>query len=202
MNNPLKLNLYTRFERLWHWLQAALIVLLLVSGFVLHGTLKVFGFGRAYELHIAAALTLVVLTAFAIFWHMTTGEWRQYLPTTAKFNLMLRYYLIGIFRGEPHPYHKSREQKLNPLQRLAYLWLKVVIFPSVLASGALLYGAPWLQTLGFAVPFAATAVVHTVGAFAMLAFLIVHAYLTTTGGTLWSYIKAMVTGWEEIPPSP
>jgi len=32
----------------------------------------------------------------------------------------------------------------------------------------------------------------------VLAFLIVHTYLTTTGGTLLSYTMAMITGWEEV----
>jgi thiosulfate reductase cytochrome b subunit len=193
-----KLRMYARFERLWHWLQALLIIVLLYSGFVLHGTLPLLSFGAAHEIHIAAGIALLVLTAFAIFWHATTGEWRQYVPTAAGFPMVVRHYLLGIFRGEPHPYRKVPEAKLNPLQRLAYLFLKVALLPLLLVTGALLYGHPWLQAQGWAVPFGDTAVMHTAGAFAMLAFLIVHAYLTTTGGTVWSYTKAMITGWEEV----
>jgi hypothetical protein len=37
---------------------------------------------------------------------------------------------------------------------------------------------------------------HTAGAFMILAFFIVHVYLTTTGHTVTSHIKAMITGWE------
>ena len=43
----------------------------------------------------------------------------------------------------------------------------------------------------------AVAVAHTVGAFLMLAFLISHLYLVTTGRTPTAHLKAMVTGWEE-----
>jgi thiosulfate reductase cytochrome b subunit len=39
---------------------------------------------------------------------------------------------------------------------------------------------------------------HTVGAFLMLAFLISHLYLATTGHKWNSQLKAMVTGWEEL----
>jgi cytochrome b subunit of formate dehydrogenase len=42
------------------------------------------------------------------------------------------------------------------------------------------------------------ALAHTVGAFALLCFLVAHLYLTTTGHTLTSNLKAMVTGWEEV----
>ena len=42
------------------------------------------------------------------------------------------------------------------------------------------------------------ALAHTVGAFALLCFLVAHLYLTTTGHTLTSNLKAMVTGWEEL----
>ena len=42
------------------------------------------------------------------------------------------------------------------------------------------------------------ATLHTIGAFLMLIFLIVHIYLTTTGHTPLAHIKAMITGWEEV----
>jgi len=43
-----------------------------------------------------------------------------------------------------------------------------------------------------------TALMHTVGAFAFLAFFIIHVYLTTTGHTVFSNIKAMITGSERL----
>ena len=42
------------------------------------------------------------------------------------------------------------------------------------------------------------AVLHTLGAFAILTFLVVHLYMTTTGHSLLAHIKAMITGWEEV----
>ena len=39
---------------------------------------------------------------------------------------------------------------------------------------------------------------HTIGAFLMLAFLISHLYLATTGHKITSQVKAMITGWEEV----
>ena len=36
---------------------------------------------------------------------------------------MMKYYAIDIFLGRGHPHHKIRKEKLNPMQRLAYLSL-------------------------------------------------------------------------------
>jgi len=42
------------------------------------------------------------------------------------------------------------------------------------------------------------ALVHTAGAFLLVAFVIAHAYLITAGETPVSNLKAMITGYEEL----
>jgi thiosulfate reductase cytochrome b subunit len=42
------------------------------------------------------------------------------------------------------------------------------------------------------------ALLHTVGAFLLVGFLIIHVYMTTTGRTLTSNIGAMFTGYKTI----
>jgi thiosulfate reductase cytochrome b subunit len=191
--------LYPRFERFWHWLQAALVAALLVTGFEIHGSFSLLGFQAAVVWHNRLVWALVVLVAFAIFWHATTGEWKQYLPTVAKLKEMVRFYTVGIFSGEPHPTAKTRLSKLNPLQRLTYLGLKVLVLPVQLVTGFLYLFSDEIAAAGLEIPLRAVALVHTAGAFALVAFVIAHVYLTTTGHTAWSNIRAMITGWEEIP---
>src|SRR3990167_1096145 len=70
--------LFKAFERFWHWTQAALIIFMLLTGFEVHGSYTLLGFERAVNFHTIAAWSLVGLWVFAIFWHFTTGEWRQY----------------------------------------------------------------------------------------------------------------------------
>jgi len=101
--------------------------------------------------------------------------------------------VYGIFRGAPHPDQPTPVAKLNPLQRLSYLAFKILIFP-VMATTGLLYffynawgGSLWLVAL-----------LHTLGAFLLVGFLILHVYMTTTGRTPTSNIKAMVTGYKKI----
>jgi thiosulfate reductase cytochrome b subunit len=113
--------IFKRFERFWHWTQAVLILALLVTGFEVHGTYRLAGWERAASLHTSAAWALIGLWVFAIFWHFTTGEWRQYIPTTEKLDAMLKYYVSGIFTDAPHPFRVTQLSKHNPLQRLAYL---------------------------------------------------------------------------------
>jgi thiosulfate reductase cytochrome b subunit len=197
-----KVMIFKRFERFWHWTQAALIMVLLFSGFEIHGSYRILGFEDAVTLHRAMAWSLVTLWVFAIFWHLTTGEWKQYIPTLEKVDAMVKYYLLGIFIRAPHPFKATVLKKHNPLQRLAYLFMWVVISPMIWATGwAYLFYAKWGDWgLDQYLTLEDVAFFHAVGAFMMLTFLIVHIYLITTGKTVWSHMKAMITGWEEIEP--
>ncbi len=193
--------LYEGFERFWHWAQALIILTMMLTGFEVRGVgWHLFGFQRAVALHNILAVTLLVLIVFAIFWHFTTGEWRQYIPTRKFLREMIAFYVTGIFKGAPHPVRKHRMAKLNPLQRLAYFGFKVLIIPVQVTSGALYYYYPNLQhSLGWPpATLWVIAVVHVLGAFGLVAFLIGHVYLTTTGHTPLTNIKAMLTGWEEL----
>jgi len=194
-----RIYIFKRFERFWHWTQAALIIFMMITGFEVHGLYENFGFGRAVDLHTTAAWALIVLWVFAIFWHFTTGEWKQYIPTMEKVQAMLRYYVTGIFTHAPHPFRATTLTKHNPLQRLAYLFVKLMINPLIWITGLLyLFYASWdAWGLGW-LDLSVVAFLHVAGAFMMLIFFIAHIYLATAGHTPTSHIKAMITGWEEV----
>lgn len=191
--------LYTRYERFWHWLQMALIMILLVTGFEVHGKLNLLGYEKAVAVHNFVGLTWLIAFAFFVFWVLTTGEWKQYIPTTKKMFEVIRYYGYGIFRGESHPVPKRKDAKHNPLQRLTYLSLAALLLPLQMGTGFLYWGynswADWgLSGLSLQL----IAIVHMFGAFSILTFLIVHVYMTTTGHSIFAHIKAMITGWESV----
>ena len=197
-----KVYLYSRYERFWHWTQAFLILFLALTGFEVHGSYILFGFENAVKLHNNAAWILIVLIIFTIFWHFTTGEWRQYLPTMENLRAQIEYYVTGIFRNAPHPTRKSSLSKLNPMQRLVYLGLKVLFIPVMVISGFVymfyryqLDGA--IQQIGIG-SLSLVAAIHTLGAYILLAFVVVHVYLITTGHSLTSNLRAMITGWEDL----
>jgi thiosulfate reductase cytochrome b subunit len=191
--------IFKGFERFWHWTQGTLIVFLMLTGFEIHGTYTLFGFGKAVDLHTIAAWTLVGLWVFAIFWHFTTGEWRQYAPTLEKIGALWHYYTRGIFRGEHHPVHPTPVRKFNSLQRLSYLAILALVMPLIWITGWLqLFYGEWTAWGVGGVDLATVASGHTFGAFVILIFFIGHVYLATTGRTLTSHIRAIVTGWEEV----
>lgn len=200
-----RIYVFKRFERFWHWSQAVLILVLLFTGFGVHGSHSLMRFGTAVELHTMAAWLLMALWVFAVFWHLTTGEWRQYVPTTQKLVAMARYDAWGRFHDAPHPYRKTVLRKRNPLQRLADLVLLVLISPLIWASGLLALFRPYWASLGLERVLTPERVarVHTAAAFMVLTFVIVHVYLTTTGHAPLAHIRAMPTGWDEAEaPAP
>jgi thiosulfate reductase cytochrome b subunit len=198
-----RIYVFKRFERFWHWSQALLIIVMMFTGFAIHGSHRWMAFESAVTLHTQAAWALITLWVFAIFWHFTTGEWKQYIPTTEKLAAMVKYYLTGIFTDAPHPFRQTTLKKHNPLQRLAYLGVKLFINPLLWVTGLLyLFYNDWTAWGIGGLSLATVAIAHTVGAFLMLIFFIVHVYFATTGHTPTAHIKAMITGWEEVEGEP
>lgn len=197
-----KVYIYKGFERFWHWSQASLIMFLAVTGFEVHGTFEIFGFEKASEFHRVASWLLIGLIIISIFWHFTTGEWRQYIPTTKMLKEQVMYYLVGIFKGEHHPTAKTQLTKLNPLQRIVYLAFKLVLIPMTLISGILYLLYKSFDENNIVIvedyPLESIAFWHTLGAILLIVFLIVHVYMTTTGETPTSNINAMITGYEDL----
>jgi thiosulfate reductase cytochrome b subunit len=74
-----------------------------------------------------------------------------------------------------------------------------VLLPLQVVTGILIWGAQrwpeaarWIGGLPFLAPF------HTLVAWLFAAFIVLHVYLTTTGHTPTSSLKAMISGWDEI----
>lgn len=198
----IKVYIYKAFERFWHWTQASLIIFLALTGFEVHDSIHIFGFDKAVHFHRVAAYLLLGLIVIAIFWHFTTGEWRQYIPTFRKLKDQVRYYTVGIFRREPHPTRKTALSKLNPIQVIVYLGFKIILVPLSVITGLLYMFYKHIDANNIIViskiKLSTIAVWHTFGAILLIAFLILHVYMTTTGETLTSNIRAMITGYEEL----
>jgi thiosulfate reductase cytochrome b subunit len=194
-----KVMIYTRFERFWHWTQMALIVTLLITGFGIHGFHRLLNVELADRIHTYSAAGVMVLWLFAISWILTTGVWKQFMPTSHGLWRVVRFYSYGIFKGESHPFRKAYNRKLNPLQALTYLSLKLVLFPAIWLSGVayLTYGL-WERFTSSVTPFATVALIHTAAAFAIVAFVVIHVYMLTTGRSFIGHITPMITGFDEV----
>lgn len=197
-----KVYIYSAYERFWHWTQAILIFFLAFTGFEVHGVYSFFGYENAVIYHRIAAYLYIALIIFTIFWHFATGQWKQYIPTKKFIREQIAYYITGIFKNAPHPTKKTVLSKLNPLQRLTYLGLKILIIPVVVTTGLLYIFYRYQTDLGMQSINLSTlkyvAIIHTAAAILLVAFIIAHIYLTTTGRTIFSNLNAMLTGYEEL----
>jgi thiosulfate reductase cytochrome b subunit len=199
-----RIYIYSRFERLWHWLQAAIICGLVVTGLEIHGMATLLGFEQAVAAHDFLGMAWLVTFLFFAFWLLTTGEWKQYIPTTRRMFAVMRHYAFGILKGEPHPFTPRPERKHNPLQRLTYLALATVLLPFQMITGLAYHTYDlwngWQTRLLAAPSLEVLAVLHVLGALAIAMFLVVHVYMTTTGHRVTSHLEAMCTGWERVGP--
>jgi thiosulfate reductase cytochrome b subunit len=198
--------MYDAYERFWHWLQTVTIILLLMTGLVIHrpDLFGMFSFPHMVTLHNLLAIVLVANAALALFWHLASGQIRQFIPRPRGFFdqaiVQAKFYLHGIFRGHEHPFEKTYRKKLNPLQQISYFGLLNVLLPFQIITGALMWGVqqwPQIATMLGGLPFLAP--FHTLIAWLLATFVVAHVYLTTTGATVGQGVNAMVTGWENVP---
>ena len=201
--------MYTSYERFWHWLQTASILILLFTGLIIHkpDTFGIFSFRHVVLVHNVLAGILVLNAALSLFYHLVSGEIRQYLPRPRGFFddavLQTKYYLQGIFRGEAHPFDKTPGHKLNPLQQVTYFGILNVLLPLQVITGILMWGSQrWPELSGRLGGLAFLGPFHSLVAWTFAAFIVGHVYLTTTGPHPTAAIKAMMVGWDEIEVHP
>lgn len=197
--------MYEAYERFWHWLQTIAIVILLMTGLVIHrpDLFGAFSFRNIVTVHNVLAALLALNALVSILWHVISGEIQQYIPHPYGFiDQMIaqaKYYIQGIFNQEPHPFHKSKQRKFNPLQMVTYIGLLGVLLPLQGLTGMMMWlvqKVPSIQTWFGGLPFLAP--MHTLMAWLFASFIVGHVYLTTTGATPLEAIRGMITGWEEI----
>ena len=197
--------MYDAYRRFWHWLQAITIVTLLLTGMIIHrpDLFAAFSFAGVVTLHNVLAVILVINAALSLFYHLATERMREYIPRPYGFFddaiTQANYYVSGIFKGEPHPFEKRPDDRMNPIQKLTYFGILNVLLPLQIVTGALMWGVQWWPEIAGAFgglpllgPF------HSLLAWLFACFIVGHVYLTTTGATPLEAIRAMVTGYEEV----
>ncbi len=206
MSTTGRVKLYSAYERLWHWTQAGTVLVLLATGLEVRGAYALLGFAAAVRVHEVTGFFLLANAALGLFYFLTSGAIRQYVAAPRDFATLAfrqaRYYLRGIFRGEPHPVARTPRARLNPLQQIVYVGILNVLLPWQLLSGVAVLGIERWPALERAVGGLDVLMpLHALGAWLFATFVVAHVYLTTTAGPRpLSGINAMVTGWEEAAP--
>jgi len=200
-----KVLFYTPYERAWHWIQAAAVIVLLITGFeISYATwFSVAGFRSAVHVHDIVGLVLAVNAFLALFYNLAAGMLNRYVPGFDDFFTLgfrhATYYLFGIFRGDPHPFDKTPEKRLLPLQKVSYFFVLNLLLPFMVVTGLLKWSAqvdPSLVEMFGGLNLLAP--LHRFGAWLFAAFVVVHVYMITTGHTVFSNLLAMIRGYEYV----
>ncbi len=196
------LYLYAGWVRAWHWLNALLFLMLMLSGASMHfaGAGWLLNFAVARPIHNIAGILLTLGWIGFVVGNLTTDNGRHYRVHLRGFLQRLfiqgRYYAWGIFHNAPHPFHPSAEMKLNTLQQLSYLGVMYLLMPLLILSGwGFLFSIYLPETLFGLGSIWVVAMMHLTVAYFLVLFVLVHLYIITTGETLTTNLLAMITGW-------
>jgi thiosulfate reductase cytochrome b subunit len=198
-----KVKMYPVWLRVWHWSNAILFIVLAYTGVRMHFGQRrgpIMSFETAFDVHNLAGSLLVAIGVLFFVGNVLGRNQRQYLslPRDGIRGILrqARWYLIGIFKGEPHPYHIGPEHKFNPLQHLTYVGVMYMMYPLLLLSGVALLFPGFLprDVLGHSGVWWMAAT-HWIVAAAGIMFLAGHFYLGSMGDKVRDLYAAMLDGY-------
>ena len=208
-----KVFLHTLTIRIWHWINALIVIALMVTGIQLRApgieefahrmAIWVPEYSMAVLIHKYIGYAMALSFLFWLIYIMASGSFRtHYLPRPADIPILgkqARYYIFGLFQGSENPFIPTAEGKFNPLQKIAYGSVMLVITPFIVITGILfsdiflfrgvidrMGGIRLLDAL------------HVLASYLFLLNLIVHLYMCTMGHHIFDHIKAMILGYEEM----
>jgi thiosulfate reductase cytochrome b subunit len=197
--------LYPKWIRLWHLINGAMFLILIVTGISMQYTDKeqttyMVGFAKAVKWHNFAAIVLVINYIFFVTGNFLTNNGRYYRIDRKDFMLNLKkqfiYYSRGMFRGEKHPFPVTEERKFNPLQKITYVLAQYVAFPLLIISGIGLLLPEITVTTFFGVSgLILTDILHITMGFFLSIFMIIHIYTCTLGHNPTSLFRGIITGY-------
>ncbi len=199
--------LYPIWVRLWHTANAVLIIILIVTGLSMQYTDKtdymlVVGFARAVKWHNIAASFLTVNYIFFVAGNILSGNGKYYRISKNNFladlGMQLKYYSLGMFKGEKHPFPVTLDRKFNPLQKLTYVLAMYLAFPLLIISGlGLLFPETVINRFFGISGMILTDILHITMGFFLSVFMIIHIYTCTLGARPTSLFKSMLSGYHE-----
>ncbi len=192
--------------RIWHWLNALMVIILLVTGI----QVRIPGISALHANDPALLVHRFVgwgMTASCVFWlvySIISGHMRRHYGIRGRdlkgVFRQAKFYLFSIFKGEENPFRSSSEEKFNPLQKLAYGAIMFIFAPALVVTGILfsdiLFFRKYILLWNVSLLLDA---IHVIGAYVFALYLVVHIYMATLGRTASSHIKAMIFGYEEEP---
>jgi Ni/Fe-hydrogenase 1 B-type cytochrome subunit len=181
-------------SRLFHWMFALCVILLLLTGFYIHGPVnlgQIFNMGKSIMLHSMIALVAIGLFLSRVYYYLIT---RSYRDIWFKFKDidglkgLIKYFLF--IKKKPPLY-----EKYNSGQKLVYTsWLFAFIF--MMISGSILYAVNFGNIVPFMITPQKARFYHFIGALYFLGTVFLHIYLVMTEDL--AKLQAMLTGWVRV----
>jgi len=200
-----KLYLYPGWLRLWHFSNAILCLILIVTGLSMQYSTQgdsMISFQLAVSLHNICGVIFVFNYVIYFIGNMVTTNgkfyWRNWGGFFKQAITQSRYYLYGNFKGESCPFQVNEEVKFNPLQKIAYVAIMYVMVPLVMLSGiAMLYPDIIIPELNGISGMFLTDLAHIISGFVISIFLLIHIYFCTFGTSATSNFKSIVSGYHD-----
>jgi thiosulfate reductase cytochrome b subunit len=196
--------LYPVWVRLWHFINAVLYLVLILTGLSMqysNPTYPLIRFDIAVSFHNTAGILLSINYLIVLFGNIFTRNGRFYKISLKGFSKELlsqgRYYLFGIFKGEKAPFPVNSERKFNPLQKVSYVAVIYFLMPLVIITGwAMIYPEMiFINKIFGTSGLHFTDLLHIVVGFVLSLFMFIHVYLCTIGKPAGTHFKSMLSGW-------
>ena len=200
-----KLYLYPGLIRLWHALNAVLIILLIISGLSMQYSdplNPLFRFDLAVSVHNIAGFILIFDYLLFIIGNTISKNGRHYRIQLKglidRLVAQFRYYTYGIFKHETAPFPVTKKMKFNPIQQVTYFMTMYVLMPIIFLTGLpMLFSGAFIRQLLGSNAFFVTDIIHITIGFLLSIFLMIHLYFCTFGAKPYSNFKSIVTGYHE-----
>jgi len=203
--STVKIYLYPVWIRLWHALNALMFLLLIFTGISLHFSSvdnALIRFDVAVGIHNVCAIIVTINYGVFVLGNLVTRngkfyrKWRKNLVVNLW--TQFRFYAVGIFNKEKHPFPITEKQKFNPLQKFAYVIVMYFGMPLLILSGLALF---FPELMGANV-FGISGLVfydslHIIVGFVLSLFLLIHIYTCTLGDKPGTLFKSMINGYHE-----
>jgi thiosulfate reductase cytochrome b subunit len=193
--------------RIWHWVNAAGFVLLILSGLQIRyvGVIDAVSFRTAVTTHNWTGFVLIANFFIWLGFYLFTDKITNYLPPRdfrrffIKSFAQMKYYGYGIFIGAPNPHRITPYDKFNPLQATLYQIVMVLLVPIQFYTGLLLWDVKrFASQVDFIGGVRVIDTVHVLIFIFFVVYIIMHAYLGALGHAPSAHYKAMFTGYEEM----
>ncbi len=199
--------LYPKWLRLWHLINAILVVILIYSGLSMQYTgkedpLLLMKFANAVRWHNSAAVILIISYAGFVAGNLYTQNGRFYRMERKNFwsdiRRQMKYYSLGMFRGEKNPFPVTLDSKFNPLQKLTYVLIMYFALPLIIISGlGLMFPEITIGRIFGVSGLVLTDLLHIIMGFLVTVFLVIHIYTCTLGSKPTSLFRGMISGYHE-----